>query len=77
LYRNRILVFGGECSNGHPFVENEAYDLKTGRWSSLAPMPTGRHGINAATDGQVVYIPGGAPACGTASSDTLLTFRLP
>jgi hypothetical protein len=59
------------------FVENEAYDLKAGRWSSLPPMPSGRHGIQAATDGQAVYIPGGAPACATAASETLLTFRIP
>jgi len=77
LYRGRILIDGGECHEGKPFVENEAYDMKTDRWSPLAPMPSGRHGIQAATDGQVMYIPGGAPACATAASDTLLTFRLP
>jgi N-acetylneuraminic acid mutarotase len=77
LYRGRILTFGGECNNGKLFVENEGFDVKTGRWSRLAPMSSPRHGIQAATDGRVVYIPGGAPACGTGVSDTLQTFRLP
>jgi N-acetylneuraminic acid mutarotase len=76
VYRGLILVDGGECNNGKPFAENEAFDVKTGRWSTLAPMPSGRHGIQAATDGTAVYVPGGAPACATASSDTLLTFAL-
>ena len=77
VYKERILVIGGECNNGRPFIENEAYDPKTDRWSILAPMPSGRHGIQAATDGQVVYVPGGAPQCATAASETLLTFTLP
>jgi hypothetical protein len=76
LYRGRIVVFGGECDNRIPFAHNEAYDPATGRWSTLAPMPSGRHGITAAADGDRVYIPGGAPACATAASETLLTFTL-
>lgn len=75
LHRNRILVFGGECDNRIPFAHNEAFDLKTGRWSALAPMPSGRHGIMGAAIGPAVYIPGGAPMCATAASDTLLVFR--
>jgi hypothetical protein len=38
-------------------------------------MPSGRHRINAAIDGQAVDVPG-ALKCDTAASDTL-TFRLP
>jgi hypothetical protein len=77
FYKGRILVFGGECDNRVPFAHNEAYNLQTAMWETLAPMPSGRHGITAATDGRVVYAPGGAPQCATASSATLLTFRLP
>ena len=75
LYRGMIVVTGGECDNDKPFVANEGFDVKTGRWSTLAPMPGGRHGIQAATDGQTIYVPGGAPVCRTGTSDTLLTFR--
>jgi N-acetylneuraminic acid mutarotase len=77
LYRGSIVVVGGECSNGRPFDHNEAFDVKNNRWSTLAPMPSGRHGIMAATDGRTIFIPGGAPACGGAASDSLWTFRLP
>ena len=52
LYRDRILVVGGECNNGKPFIENEAFDVKTGRWSHSRADAVGRHGIQAATDGQ-------------------------
>jgi hypothetical protein len=77
LYHDRILVIGGECDNGHPFTQTDAYDPKTMQWSRLAGMPSGRQGISAATDGQVVYLPGGGAMCGTASSDTLMLFNLP
>jgi N-acetylneuraminic acid mutarotase len=76
LYRGMIVVTGGECDNDKPFVANEGFDVKTARWTMLAPMPGGRHGIQAATDGQAIYVPGGAPVCRTGTSDTLLTFRL-
>ena len=71
------LLCGGECDTDKPFVANEAFDPKTGRWSTLAPMSSGRHGIQAATVGQVVYIPAGAPVCRTGVLDTLLTFQSP
>jgi hypothetical protein len=76
LYRGMIVVTGGECDGDKPFVHNEGFDVKTGRWTTLAPMPGGRHGIQAATDGQAIYVPGGAPVCRTGTSDTLLSFRM-
>jgi hypothetical protein len=75
LYKGQIVVMGGECFNGRPFDHVEAFDPQTSRWATLTSMPSGRHGIMAATDGRTIYIPGGAPACATAQSDTLLTFR--
>ena len=47
-----IVVAGGECNNSAPFNTVEGYDIKAGRWMTLAPMPVGKHGITAATDGQ-------------------------
>ena len=44
--------FGGECNSGKLFVENEGFNVKTGRWSRFAPMSSPRHGIQAATDGR-------------------------
>src|SRR5262245_51887286 len=78
LYRNLIIVAGGECNNGKTFVENEAYDVKTDRWLSLAPMSVGRHGFRAVTLGEFAYFAGGAAGCGGGEiSDTLLVFSLP
>jgi hypothetical protein len=34
---------GGECRDKQTYPEFEAYDPKTGRWTSLAPMTHGRH----------------------------------
>jgi Galactose oxidase, central domain/Kelch motif len=77
LYRDRIVLMGGECDKGKTFSQNEAYDLKATTWTTLAPMPGGRHGFYATTDGQAVYVAAGSPNCGGGSSDTLMLFTLP
>ena len=77
LYKGLIVVMGGECNDGVPFAESEGFDVETGTWSTLAPMPIGKHGITAATDGDTVYIAGGNPECGLAYSNKLVTFTLP
>jgi N-acetylneuraminic acid mutarotase len=77
LYKGLIVVMGGECNNARPFVETEGFDVKAGQWRTLASMPIGKHGITAATDGQIIYIAGGNPECGLAFSNRLVTFTLP
>jgi N-acetylneuraminic acid mutarotase len=77
VYHDRILLMGGECDRGKPFAQNEAYDLKTMTWTALAPMPSGRHGFYAVSDGQAVYVAGGSPNCGGGTSETLMVFTLP
>jgi len=77
FYHDRILLMGGECDRGKPFTQNEAYDPKTMKWTTLAAMPAGRHGFYAVTDGQAVYVPGGSPNCGGGNSETLMVFTLP
>lgn len=72
-----IVVAGGECNNGAPFNTVEGYDVKAGRWMTLASMPVGKHGITGATDGQMMYIGGGNPECGMSFSDRLVSFTLP
>jgi hypothetical protein len=52
-----IIVAGGE-TRAKTFTENEAYDVKAGRWLTLAPMPAGRHGHGAAVFGDSVYMVG-------------------
>jgi hypothetical protein len=77
FYKGLIVVMGGECTNGRPFNDTEGFDVAAGRWRALAPMPIGKHGITAATDGKVLYIGGGTPECGLSYSNRLVTFAWP
>jgi len=77
LFRGLILVTGGEM-RAKTFTENEAYELKTGRWLTLAPLPEGRHGHGAAVIGERAYFVGGALGPGgRGATDQLLAFTLP
>jgi N-acetylneuraminic acid mutarotase len=78
LYQNMIIVAGGECRDKHTYNENEGYDFKAGRWSTLAPLPAGRHGFAAVAVGPSLYFAAGALGCGGGErSDQLLAFNLP
>jgi N-acetylneuraminic acid mutarotase len=73
----RLLVFGGEERAG-TFEENETYDPSSDTWEELTPLPTPRHGFGAATVGETVYLPAGAPVTGGGrQSDVLEAFALP
>jgi len=79
LYQNMLVVAGGECRNQRTYSENEAYDLNAARWSTLAPLPAGRHGFGAVVIGRSLYFAAGALDCGGGGrlSDELLVFTLP
>jgi N-acetylneuraminic acid mutarotase len=78
LYQNFIVVAGGECRDKKTFAENEAYDLKTGRWVTLAPLPTARHAFRSVAVGRNLYFAGGASNCGGGPrSNELLVLTLP
>lgn len=56
----RIIVAGGVLSQSPGFTDHvEAYDVKTGRWTTLAPLPEGRHHIALAEAGGRIYGIGG------------------
>jgi hypothetical protein len=38
----------------------EAYDPKTGAWTSLPPLPVGRHGMQAVMVGDRVHVVAGS-----------------
>jgi len=77
LYKGLIVVVGGE-TRAKTFTENEAYDLKAGRWVTLAPLPEGRHGHGAAVVGDSIYFVGGALGPGgRGQTDQLIMFTLP
>jgi len=79
----RILFAGGECrpkdgpQGGQTFDDVTEYDPGTDRWSTLAPLPGGRHAFAAAAVDGVVYLAAGAPLCGDAYSAELLALTLP
>jgi len=62
-FGNMIYVFGGEGPQG-TFRENEMYDAGTDTWTTMAPMPTARHGLGAAVVGDTIYVIGGGPEPG-------------
>jgi len=56
----RIIVAGGVLSQAPGFTDHvEAYDVKAGRWTALAPLPEGRHHIALAEAGGKIYGIGG------------------
>jgi N-acetylneuraminic acid mutarotase len=63
----RLVVMGGEGNDADLngiFHQTESYDPATDRWTTNAPMRTGRHGIGAAVVNDVLYVPGGASQAG-------------
>jgi N-acetylneuraminic acid mutarotase len=63
-HRGRLYVFGGETVrrfSSKTFDQAERFDPGTGRWERLPPMPTGRHGLGAASFGEAIYVLGGGP----------------
>jgi hypothetical protein len=53
-----ILIIGGE-GGGRTYNTVEAYDTVANTWRTLEPMPTARHGIQAAVCNDGVYIAAG------------------
>ena len=78
FYKGMAVVAGGECRERKTYPEMEGYDVKSGRWSKLAPLPAGRHGFGGAVVGENLYFAGGAVECGGGQrTDELLLFTLP
>jgi N-acetylneuraminic acid mutarotase len=56
----RIIVAGGVLSQPPGFTDHvEAYDVKADRWTTLAPLPEGRHHIALAEASGKIYGIGG------------------
>ena len=62
-----MVVFGGEAPAG-TFNQVEAYDARSNSWSSLARMPTARHGLGAAAVAGRIYVISGGPTPGASAS---------
>jgi len=59
---------GGPCSGG-PLASVERYDIATDTWSPVAPLPSARSDLAAATVGNQIYVFGGCNAIGMFLSD--------
>jgi len=74
-----LYVFGGEGNKANPlgiYTETEGYDLVKNGWTRLKPMSNPRHSLSAATVGDRIYLPGGAPrAGGDVVTDLLDSFK--
>ncbi len=86
LLKGKIIVVGGELtvSTGggksqpyYCFAENEAYDAASDTWTTLHPMPGGRHGFGGAVVGDTAYFAGGSLLPGIRGvTDEMLAFEL-
>ncbi len=64
---DEILIIGGE-GGGNTYAEVEAFDTEAQTWRTLAPMPTPRHGIQAAVCGGGIYLAAGGIKQGVGPS---------
>jgi N-acetylneuraminic acid mutarotase len=74
---DRLFLFGGEGNASDPsgvFPQVEAYDPATDAWQAFPDMLFPRHGLGAATDGERIYLPGGASQQGFGAEDTHTVF---
>lgn len=61
MFKNKILVIGGE-SIKHEAAHNEveAFNPKSGQWETWSPLLQGRHGMQAVTLGEKLYVAAGS-----------------
>ena len=70
----RLYVLGGQTASGpgatsdHVYRRVDVYDPASGTWTEGTPFPTARHGIWPVAVGGRVYVVGGNPRSGTATS---------
>ena len=69
VFGTEIVVIGGE-GNGGVFHQAEAYNSTTNTWRGLTPMPTARHGIQAAMYNGSAYIADGGTGMGGSGGNT-------
>ncbi len=71
---NTIYAIGGRTGTGGPgsggvLATVEAYDIDTDTWTPVAPLPSARSDLAAATVGGKIYVFGGIDAAGTFLND--------
>ena len=73
-YREMLFIAGGECREGGPYDEVEAFDLESGNWLTFPDLPVARHAFSAAAVGDKLFFFGGSTNCGGGgkTDETLL-----
>ncbi|OWY20548.1 choice-of-anchor D domain [Sphingobacteriales bacterium UPWRP_1] len=75
---NEIMIIGGQSPTAaNANTRTEALDVYTNTWRTLSPMLEGRHGTQAITSGNVIYVAtGSSNAAETANNGKLESFSL-
>jgi N-acetylneuraminic acid mutarotase len=64
---------GGE-GRAEVFAAHEVYNPAADRWTTVAPLPTARHGLAVAAVNGKLYTIGGGPRAGYAQTDVVEVF---
>jgi len=70
----KLIYMGGEGSQSQAYNQTQCLDLKTGKWSQLAPLFTGRHGSGAIWFNKKIYIAAGSSVQGGGNMTTIEVF---
>jgi N-acetylneuraminic acid mutarotase len=65
-----VLIIGGEGA-GQTYNTVEAYDTSTNTWRPMPPMPTARHGIQAAICDGSIYVADGGTTQGAGGATNI------
>ena len=61
VHRGRIITIGGTTNGKQDLRDVAAFDLRTGTWTALTPLPAGRYtGLAMIVDDVIYYATGGA-----------------
>jgi len=71
---NHLIYMGGEGTFPMAYNQTQSLDLKSGKWSLLAPLNTGRHGSGAILYQDQVYIAAGSQNQGGGKMNTVEVF---
>jgi len=75
-----LYAFGGEGNRQDPtgvFAEVEVFNAVRATWTSLAPLPTPRHGMGTAVVANRIFLPGGAMVAGFGATGVHEAFAAP
>lgn len=75
-FDNKIIYFGGEGKLKSAYNQTQCFDIKTGKWSLLAPLNVGRHGGGSVVFNDKIFTAAGSPNRGGGNMDSIEVFSL-